>query len=258
MKRTITSVAVALAVAGLGLVPAVWAQQPQPQPPQPQRQPQPPQQAKGAVNDALFVLAAYAGGLAEVTTGNIALLRSTDDQVKKYAQHLIDDHTRANQQLVAIAAAKQLPVPTAPDTRDQAAADRINGLQGEDFDREFSRLQVVAHMDAVALFQAEAERGLDPDVKAFAAQTLPALREHLRAARQLAGPAGERPEAKADRDHADHAPKADRAKDDDRDRDDDRPKADRSKDDDRPKSDRSRDDDRPKADETPKASETPK
>jgi putative membrane protein len=177
------------------------------------------QAGQAPVNDRLFVMAAAVGGLAELTTGNLALQRTENQEIRQFAQRMIDDHTRANQELTAIAGAKRFPVPTAPDTKDQAAADRINGLQGADFDREFSKVQVVAHLDAVALFQAEAERGRDADLKAFAAKTLPTLREHLRTARQLAGQGGERPEASKKADHTDRTPK-----DDDRSKDDESPK----------------------------------
>ncbi|HKG20643.1 MAG TPA: DUF4142 domain-containing protein, partial [Blastocatellia bacterium] len=69
----------------------------------------------------------------------------------------------------------------------QALVSKLSGLSGAEFDREYMRQMVKDHSDAVELFQKEASRGKDADLKGFAAKTLPALQEHLRMARELAG-----------------------------------------------------------------------
>jgi putative membrane protein len=191
MRGRIKVVAAALAVAAAPC--AAWvarAQQPPP-PPRPVAPgagpaARPPgAQAKGPVNDRLFVAAAAAGGQAEVAAGRMAVERAGSPEVKQFAQQVVDDHNRANQELTALASAKQIPLPAALDVKDQAAADRLGGLSGPDFDRDYIRQQVAAHMDAVAEFEAEAERGQDPDLKAFAGKTLRTMRRHLQMARQM-------------------------------------------------------------------------
>jgi len=163
------TLAAAAVAAGSGAAPAARAQE-----------------TKGPVNDQLFVMAASAGGMAEVSVSQLAADRASSEEVKKLAQHLITDHTKANQELTSLAATKRVAVVTSPEVSAQAAAECLAGLRGEDFDREFVKHQVAAHMCAVQLFEAEAERGRDADIKAFASRTLPTLREHLRMAREHA------------------------------------------------------------------------
>jgi putative membrane protein len=143
------------------------------------------QEAKAPVNDRLFVAAAAAGNSAEVAAARLALQRAGGDEVKKFAQKLIDDHNKANQELMSLAGTKRIAVPTTLDVKDQAAIDCLSGLSGADFDREFLTHQVAAHTCAVQLFQAESARGRDADLKAFASKTLPTLQDHLKSARSM-------------------------------------------------------------------------
>ena len=140
--------------------------------------------AAAPVNDHLFAAAAAANDLAEITVCRLALQRASDAEVKKFAEMMINDHTRTTQELTRIAATQQLALPRMPDVKDQAAADALSGLSGSQFDREFMKGQVAGHMCAVQLFQAEAERGADPNIKAFAAKFLPRIKEHLEMARK--------------------------------------------------------------------------
>jgi putative membrane protein len=72
------------------------------------------------------------------------------------------------------------------DVRSQFCAQSLAGLSGEEFDRCYAKAQLMAHMDAVAMFEAEAERGLDPDVKALAARALPQIKSHLKMIKPIA------------------------------------------------------------------------
>jgi putative membrane protein len=62
---------------------------------------------------------------------------------------------------------------------------KLKGLKGADFDAEYIRIMVADHEKAVALFQAQSQNGSDPDLKAWATQTLPKLQAHLQAAKGL-------------------------------------------------------------------------
>lgn len=136
--------------------------------------------------DNSFAQKAAAAGLAEVAEANIALDKATDPQVKQFAQTMVTDHTKANNQLTQIAEGKALSLPMKPTKRDQNQADKLRKMSGKTFDRDYIRDQLAAHKQAVALFKRESERGKDADLKQFASQTLPTLQHHLQMAEQLA------------------------------------------------------------------------
>ncbi len=135
--------------------------------------------APGAMNDGLFAAAAAGAGLCEVASARLASERGACDEVKKFAQQMIGDHTRANQELMILALAKRMALPNTVPIAGQAEEAALAGLSGEHFDRCYIRQQMAAHILAVGLFEAEAERGMDPDLKAWAARTLPTLKHHM-------------------------------------------------------------------------------
>ncbi len=137
--------------------------------------------------DRDFLLQAASGGLAEVKVSQFAQERATSPEVKKFAQHMIQDHTQANKELMTLAEKKGVRLPTAIDPKHQALIDQLTKLSGVDFDRQFMSHQVKDHQDSIALFEAATREVQDPEVKAFAAKTLPTLREHLKMAQQLTG-----------------------------------------------------------------------
>lgn len=142
------------------------------------------------MDDRLFAQAAAASGLAEISLARIAVQEGQDGEVKNYAAKMVEDHTRASQRLAELAAAKQIALPTELGIQDQATAVALSGGPGLAFDRGYLQQQVAAHIVAVALFRAEAERGRDPELRAFARETLPTLIEHFRMARTLADSPG--------------------------------------------------------------------
>jgi len=142
--------------------------------------------AKAPVNDSMFASAAASGGLAELTLSELGLQKATDPELKKFSQTMIDEHSRVNQELTTLAAQKRLPLPRAADARAQFCAQSLAGLSGEEFDRCYAKAQLVTHMDAYGMYEAEAERGQDRDLKAFASKTLPHIKDHLKMIRPLA------------------------------------------------------------------------
>jgi len=143
-------------------------------------------QAQGAVPDVLFAAAAGSGGLAEVNISQIGLQRATDPELKRFSQQMVEEHTRMNQELMTLAAQKRMSIPQGIDARAQFCAESLAGLTGPEFDKCYAKAQLVIHMDSVAMFKAEAERGQDPDVKALAAKALPRIEEHLRMIKPIA------------------------------------------------------------------------
>jgi putative membrane protein len=138
--------------------------------------------------DRKFMMEAAAGGLAEVAMGRLATEHASSDAVKQYAQHMIDDHTKANDELMQLASTKGVTLPTGPDAKHQAMMTRMQGLSGAAFDREYIKNSGVKdHENMEKLFMKESTGAKDADTKAFAAKTLPTVQEHLRMAREMNG-----------------------------------------------------------------------
>lgn len=142
------------------------------------------QNADRMATDSNFVTKAAQGGAAEVELGKLAQSRGSSDKVKQFGQRMVDDHSKAGAELAGIASQKGVTVPSDLTSTDQATKDRLSGLNGRDFDLAYMQDMVKDHKQDVSEFQKEASSGKDPDVKAFAAKTLPTLREHLKMAEQ--------------------------------------------------------------------------
>jgi len=135
--------------------------------------------------DHQFVLDASAAGLAEVNLAFVAVRQASSAEVKQYARHMIEDHTRANSELLALANKNGLSAARTMDAEHQALEAKLLKLAGNDFDRAYMDAQVADHRKAVALFEKEATGGTDADLKAWAAKKLPTLREHLMTAQKI-------------------------------------------------------------------------
>ena len=135
--------------------------------------------------DRTFAMQAAAGGMAEVALGNMAKEKGKSDAVRQYGEHMVADHTKANEELKQIAGAKGIALPAEPTSQQKADAARLQKLEGDAFDRAYAAQMVADHVKTVSLFEKEAKSGRDAELKAFAAKTLPNLREHLKMARAL-------------------------------------------------------------------------
>jgi len=133
-----------------------------------------------------FVMIASSSGLAEVAFGKMAANKAAADDVKRFGQQMVEDHTKADKQLKQIAENKQIPFARSMDRKHQEMERRLSSLSGAAFDREYIMSQMKDHQDAVALFTKMAELGTDSELKAFAVQTLPTLKEHLEMVKKLA------------------------------------------------------------------------
>ena len=141
-------------------------------------------------SDNEFVTKAAGGGLAEVQLGQFAAQKASNPDVKQFAQKMVDDHSRANDELKNVASQKNVTLPTDLPPEEQQLRDRLQNMSGQEFDRTYMRHMVQDHVKDVAEFQREATRGQDSDVKQFASKTLPVLQQHLKMARQVASKVG--------------------------------------------------------------------
>ncbi len=139
-----------------------------------------------ASSDYKFAVEATQGGQAEVTLGQLAAQKAEDPAVKQFAQRMVDDHTKANQQLNQILQQKGASVPDeAVSSSEQKEMDRLQKLSGADFDKAYVSHMLRDHKKDVKEFQNESDDAKDPDIKTFATTTLPVIQDHLKMAQDL-------------------------------------------------------------------------
>jgi putative membrane protein len=137
--------------------------------------------AKAYTSSQDFAQKATIGGLFEVQSSQLALQRSQNDSVKAFAQHMIDDHTKADDQLATVLATSSVKPTDVTQTLDadhQKMLDKLNSDTDRNFDKDYIHSQKKAHKEAVDLFSDYAKSGDDDSLKTYAAQTLPTLKEH--------------------------------------------------------------------------------
>jgi|SRR6478672_6987041 putative membrane protein len=132
--------------------------------------------------DRDFVQKAAQGGVSEVEMGKLAQQKAENQQVKDFGARMVQDHTKANDELKKIASAKSVNIPDQPDKQAQKEMDKLQKLSGAQFDREYMTHMVSDHKKDVSEFQKAAKSAKDSEVKNFAATTLPTLQEHLKMA----------------------------------------------------------------------------
>lgn len=167
------------------------------------------------MSDLDFVTKVAKNGKTEVAAGQLALSKASSADVKQFAQRMIDDHTKANSELMQLAQTKGWQLP--PDDMAASTAqlhntslsdaamadnqkmqadhkaklDKLSKLSGAEFDREYMTHMVMDHDKAVAMFESKANsKDGDDALEDWAEKTLPTLREHRRLAREIAGKVG--------------------------------------------------------------------
>lgn len=141
--------------------------------------------APAKVDDKKFAKEAAIGGMTEVELGKLAVQKASSDAVKQFGQKMIDDHTKANDQLKEIASKEGLTLPQALDSKHQARVDKLGKLSGPAFDKAYMKDAVKDHEKDVSEFKNEAQNGSDPNIKQFATNTLPIIQHHLETAKDL-------------------------------------------------------------------------
>ena len=181
MIRLLTTTA--LFAAGLLLAPGSFAQTSQPNAPS---RAAPAGTAAEALNqeDQTFVKEAGIGGMAEVELSKLAQ-KSENADVKSFADRMIRDHTKANQELTTIATGLGVDAPKALDPEHERMRQKLQGLHGKPFDEQYIQGMVEDHNKVVKLFKDEERSGSNNSLKQFAQKTLPVLQEHQTMALEL-------------------------------------------------------------------------
>jgi len=140
--------------------------------------------AKSSLNspDRKFVWTAAGGGMAEVQLGQLAVQKASNPDVKSFGQRMVDDHSKANDQLKSLAGQKGAPLPNGLPSAEKKELDKLSKLSGTAFDRAYMSTMVKDHKKDVGEFAKESKQAKDSDVKSFARSTLPTLRDHLKMA----------------------------------------------------------------------------
>ena len=142
--------------------------------------------SKLSSGDSDFIKEAAQGGMMEVQLGKAAQDKASNEKVKEFGKRMEQDHSKANDELKKIASDKGVQLSSDLDKKHKSKMDKLTKLSGAEFDRQYMRDMVSDHKDDIKKFQNEADKGKDADLKKFASQTLPTLKEHLQLAESAA------------------------------------------------------------------------
>jgi putative membrane protein len=136
--------------------------------------------------DRKFIEHAAEDGMYEVEIAKLATTKASSQEVKGFASMMVDDHTKSNSELAALANSKGVELSAAPSHGKRKDIEKMGKLSGEKFDQRFAHeVGIEDHKKDIKAFEKASKNAKDPDVKAFAEKTLPTLRAHLAAAAKL-------------------------------------------------------------------------
>ncbi|MCF0054520.1 DUF4142 domain-containing protein [Dyadobacter sp. CY356] len=135
--------------------------------------------------DKAFVLSAADGGMLEVKLGELAVKRAAMPKFKDYGKMMINDHTKVNNELKALAKKKKISIPASLSAGKQQLLDSLSAMTGESFDMLYMNMMIASHEETIGLFQTESTSGKDADFKKWADSKIPALKHHLEMAKGL-------------------------------------------------------------------------
>ncbi|MGY2132116.1 DUF4142 domain-containing protein [Hymenobacter sp. HD11105] len=130
------------------------------------------------MQDPVFLLNAASSNMLEIQAGKLASQQASNAEVKKFAQMMVSHHTKATQELKAVATPLGVTMPETMMPVHQAMADRLKSKTGKDFDEAYMDLMETAHKMDIAMFEVKSKAADSPTVQAFATKTLPMLRSH--------------------------------------------------------------------------------
>lgn len=134
---------------------------------------------KGMDYDAEFLAKAASGGMLEVAMGKAVAARAVTPDAKKFAEQMVSDHTKANAELMALAAKKNITLPTTLSNDHKDVLKDVTEEKGVKMDQEYMKVMLKDHEEDVKEFTDASIKASDPDIKAFAAKQVPVLKMHL-------------------------------------------------------------------------------
>lgn len=138
------------------------------------------------MKDKIFLRKASEGGMAEVKLGELASQKASSQDVKDFGQKMVTDHTQLNNEMAPIAQSMGVKAPTKLNKEDQAEYDKLNGLSGDDFDKEYLTFMVKDHHKDLREFRQEEASASDPTLKAAVEKGSKVIYEHMTMVDKLA------------------------------------------------------------------------
>ncbi|WP_316813782.1 DUF4142 domain-containing protein [Pedobacter heparinus] len=135
--------------------------------------------ADTGLNETTFANKAAVGGMAEVEFCKLALEKTRNAKLKDFANMMVKDHGKANEELKTIATAKNMKLPAALDQEHQAKLEELKSKSGADFDKAYAAAMVEGHEKTLALMVDGSTKLQDAELKGFAAKTSPVVQHHL-------------------------------------------------------------------------------
>jgi len=154
-----------------------------------QQQQQQTQQMEGLAGpdmDKAFVKKALEGSMAEVEMGKLALQKSSDDQVKQFAQRMVDDHSKMVDELKPVAEQLGVKIPDGPSKGQKKKIDKMQALSGDAFDQAYIKDMVKDHKSDDSEFKQEAQSTQNPQLKQMVMQSDQIIESHLQQIQQIA------------------------------------------------------------------------
>ncbi|MBB4600548.1 putative membrane protein [Hymenobacter luteus] len=137
------------------------------------------------MQDPVFLMTAASSNLLEIQMGQLATQKSTNADVKRFGQMMVDHHTKATQELQTLATPLGVTLPQTMMPVHQAMADKLMNKSGKAFDEDYMDAMETAHQMDIAMFEVKSKAAETPTVKAFATKTLPMLRSHEKMANEI-------------------------------------------------------------------------
>ena len=136
-------------------------------------------QSNDTDQDKTFLMKASQGGMAEIQLGQLASEKGQSAKVKAFGQKMVTDHTALNNNLKPFADKDGVPPPSGLSADDQAELDKLNGLSGADFDKEYVAYMMKDHKHDQEAFQQEISSTQDAQLKAAVQHGLKVVDQHL-------------------------------------------------------------------------------
>jgi putative membrane protein len=131
-----------------------------------------------------FVTKVAISDMFEIQSSKLAAKKGNEN-IRAFAQQMVTDHTKTTQELKGLVGKAKAKLPTEMDADHKQKLAKLEKASSKDFDSMYASMQVQAHEEAVKLFEGYSSSGDDPQLKAWASKTLPALKKHLEHSKQL-------------------------------------------------------------------------
>lgn len=135
----------------------------------------------------LFMESISMSNLTEIKTSQLALQKSSNPQIRAFAQKMITDHTKAQNELKNLAAMKGIRITDQPGADQRLLYNKLTRLSGAQFDAMYKMVQVSGHEMTLTLIKTYRDIGGDADALAYAAKVQPVIVNHLEMAKMLPG-----------------------------------------------------------------------